>query len=230
MKQEAMGQTRAAGHIRDNINHRIAPGLCGALVACVIAAMPSDAAGAIYQYIDKAGTIHFTNVPTDPRFQQIKRDYLRLAPRLSRKALEQAIARYSRQQRLDPALIRAVIKAESDFNPRALSKAGAMGLMQLMPNTAAAWNVRDPYNPLDNIRGGARHLRYLLDRFYGNLPLALAAYNAGESRVEQHQRIPPIRETRRYVRKVLGFYRAYLSHKPSASPLDGQKPSTVGHQ
>ncbi len=225
-----MGRTRAACRVRGDLNHRMGQCLCGVLFACIIAAMPSGAAGEIYQYVDKNGTVHFSNVPTDPRFQKMERDYLRFVPRLSREKLEQVIARYSKQQRLDPALVRAVIKAESDFNPRARSKAGAMGLMQLMPTTAAAWNVRNPYNPLDNIKGGARHLRYLLDRFYGDLPLALAAYNAGESRVERHQRIPPFPETRQYVHKVLRFYRAYLSHEPSSPPLQVQGLSPGSHR
>ena len=219
MRQEGRGWTRTARRVGGDVHHRAGQCLCGVLLACVTAVMPSGAAGEMYQYVDKNGTVHFSNVPTDPRFQKMDRDYLRFVPRLSREKLEQAIARYSKQQRLDPALVRAVIKAESDFNPRARSKAGAMGLMQLMPTTAAAWNVRNPYNPLDNIKGGARHLRYLLDRFYGDLPLALAAYNAGESRVERHQRIPAIPETRHYVHKVLRFYRAYLSSDPASSPL-----------
>ncbi len=225
-----MERTRAIGRVRGNVKHCLGPGLCGALLVCVTAALPSGAAGEIYQYVDKEGTIHFTNVPTDPRFQKMERDYLGFTPRISRKELERAIVRYSEQQRLDPALLRAVIKAESNFDPRARSTAGAMGLMQLMPKTAAAWNVRNPYNPLDNLRGGARHLRYLLDRFYGDLPLALAAYNAGESRVERYQAIPPIRETQRYVYKVLRFYRAYSSQRPSSSPLQVQGHSSGGHR
>jgi soluble lytic murein transglycosylase len=123
--------------------------------------------------------------------------------------LEGTIAHHSRRHRLDPALLSAVIKAESDFYPDAVSRAGAIGLMQLMPKTAVNMEIHDPFDPEENIAGGARYLRYLLDRFNGNLPLALAAYNAGARRVEQYATLPPIRETRRYVQKVLRFYRMF---------------------
>ena len=113
--------------------------------------------------------------------------------------MEPVIARYSRAHRLHPALIRAVIKTESDFDPLAVSRAGAIGLMQLMPQTAIRLHVRDSYNPEDNIGGGTKYFRQLLDRFEGNLPLALAAYNAGEHAVERYQGLPPIAETRQYV-------------------------------
>jgi soluble lytic murein transglycosylase len=122
------------------------------------------------------------------------------------------ISRFSREHQLHPALIRAVIKAESDFDPRAVSRAGAIGLMQLMPQTAVRLDVRDLYNPEDNIGGGTKYLRQLLDRFRGNLPLALAAYNAGEHVVDRYRTVPPIKETRQYVRKVLRYYRTFLAN------------------
>jgi len=100
-------------------------------------------------------------------------------------------------------LIAAVIEAESEFNPRAVSRTGARGLMQLMPETAAMLGVSDPFDPLENIEGGVRHLCSLMDRFNGNLPLVLAAYNAGERAVIRHGGIPPYGETRQYVNRIL---------------------------
>ncbi len=165
---------------------------------------------AVYQYIDANGTISLTNVPSDARYRRIDLQSNRLHPMMSERELEPMISRYSRQHRLHPALIRAVIKAESDFDPLAVSRAGAVGLMQLMPHTAARMEVRDSYDPEDNIGGGTKYLRQLLDRFRGNLPLALAAYNAGEHVVDRYRALPPIHETRQYVSKVLRYYRTFL--------------------
>lgn len=166
----------------------------------------------VYQYIDANGTISLTNVPSDSRYRRIDLQSNRLHPMMSERELEPMISRYSRQHRLHPALIRAVIKAESDFDPLAVSRAGAVGLMQLMPHTAARLEVRDSYDPEDNIGGGTKYLRQLLDRFRGNLPLALAAYNAGEHVVDRYRALPPIHETRQYVSKVLRYYRTFLIH------------------
>ncbi|MBM4123538.1 MAG: lytic transglycosylase domain-containing protein [Nitrospira sp.] len=196
----------------------------GPLAACLLwfaAALPPIASGDLYRYVDRQGTIHFTDAPTDPRFKKVAPE----SPALRLKVmplrdLEGTIARHSRRHRLDPALIRAVIKAESDFDPAAVSRAGAVGLMQLMPTTALRLNVRDAYDAEDNIGGGTRYLRYLLDRFEGNLTLALAAYNAGEHVVDRYHAVPPIDETRRYVAKVLRFYRTYLRNESPS--LQGQ--------
>lgn len=165
--------------------------------------------GEVYRRVDRNGVMSFTNVPTNDTFTKVDLGSLRLRARLPMRELEGTIAHHSRQQQLDPALISAIIKAESDFDPDAVSRAGAIGLMQLMPQTAVRLDVRDPFNPEENIAGGARYLRYLLDRFHGNLPLALAAYNAGATRVEQYKTLPPIHETRHYVKKVLRLYRQY---------------------
>lgn len=123
--------------------------------------------------------------------------------------LEGAVGRAAREHRLQPALLLAVMKAESSFNPIIVSKAGAVGLMQLIPETAIRHGVRNLYDTEENVAGGARHLRYLLDRFHGNIRLALAAYNAGEKKVDRYGKIPPYKETLLYVQKVMTYYREY---------------------
>lgn len=202
--------------------------------ALLVTALPARAD--VYQYIDANGTISLTNVPNDPRYQRIISELPRSRSVISDGELEPVIARHSRAHRLHPALIRAVIKTESDFDPLAVSRTGAIGLMQLMPQTAMRLEVRDSYNPDENIGGGTKYLRQLLDRFNGNLPLALAAYNAGEQAVERYRGLPPIAETRQYVKKVLRYYRAFLmndrlsssrSYRPQApaAPSRGLAPS-----
>ncbi len=121
-------------------------------------------------------------------------------------ALLPLIDRNAGAQQLDPRLVKAVVQVESGYNPRALSKAGAMGLMQLMPETARDLAVANPYDPDENLRGGTAYLRQLLDRFKGSVELALAAYNAGPEPVERHGGVPPYAETRDYVRHILSLY------------------------
>ena len=179
----------------------------------------------IYSFVDSNGVMHFSNAPTDPRYKKIAlpgQPPARTATAVSPALMHQAITRSSAQHQVDPNLVRAVIKAESSFNSTAVSRKGAMGLMQLMPETATALRISNPYDPEQNIAGGVRHLRYLLDRFRGNVPLALAAYNAGETRVTRDNRIPRINETREYVRRVLRFYKDYRkqdARKPLAARL-----------
>ena len=188
------------------------------LLACGWLLLAASMAHAeIYQYIDAKGTISLTNVPSDTRYRRVDIVPNRLHPMISEKELAPMISRFSHQHQLHPALIRAVIKAESDFDPHAVSRAGAVGLMQLMPQTAVRLEVRDLYDPEDNIGGGTKYLRQLLDRFRGNLPLALAAYNAGEHVVDRYRTLPPIDETRQYVRKVLRYYRTFLMRDLAAT-------------
>lgn len=187
-------------------------GLCSALFL-VIAAAPSVLAdGEIYSYVGPNGTLYMTNVPGDRKFAPVpgKRRY---HASISNHELEEAVARYAREYRLPPALLLAVMKVESDFNPTVISRAGAVGLMQLIPETAIRHGVRNLYDTRENIAGGAKHLRYLLDRFHGNVRLALAAYNAGERKVDRYRQIPPYKETRTYVKKVMGFYRDYRANQ-----------------
>ena len=128
-----------------------------ALSGSILLTVPSDSQAEIYQYIDAKGTISLTNVPSDTRYRRIDLHPNRLHPVLSEEELEPVIRRFSRQHQLHPALIRAIIKAESDFDPRAVSRAGAVGLMQLMPQTAVKLDVRDLYDPEDNIGGGTKY-------------------------------------------------------------------------
>ncbi|HXE72196.1 MAG TPA: lytic transglycosylase domain-containing protein [Candidatus Nitrosotenuis sp.] len=124
-------------------------------------------------------------------------------------AFDGIIREAAQKYNLDEALIRAVIRQESGFNPQATSPCGAMGLMQLMPGTAADMGVTDAYDPRQNIMGGARYLRQMLDTFGGNLTKAVAAYNAGPGNVQQYGGVPPFEETQNYVACVLEFYRQY---------------------
>src|SRR5438105_4386743 len=139
-------------------------------------------------------------------------DFEGRSPRYSKRELLRTIHWYAKQYRLDPALVRAVVKAESDFDPGAVSRKGAVGRMHIMPHSAAHHRVADPFDPIQNIRAGAKQLRRLVNRYDGNLPLALAAYNAGAQRVK-HQKVPRIRETRAYIHKVLRFYRDFKSRE-----------------
>ncbi len=117
---------------------------------------------------------------------------------------------------IDPALVEAVIQVESGFDPNAVSKKGATGLMQLMSQTAAQYDVRDRFNPRENIFAGVQHLSHLIRRFDGELPLALAAYNAGSTAVEHHQGVPPYPETRRYITKVIGYHNRFRQSRYGA--------------
>jgi soluble lytic murein transglycosylase-like protein len=184
--------------------------MIGAVIVASAWLAPAGLQAEIYQYVGPNGTIALTNVPSDARYRKIEVESARFHSILSERELEPLIKRHSSQQQLHPALIRAVIKAESNFDPRAVSRAGAVGLMQLMPQTAVRLDVRDMFDPDENVGGGTKYLRQLLDRFHGNLPLALAAYNAGENIVDRYQSLPPIDETRQYVRKVLRYYRTFL--------------------
>jgi soluble lytic murein transglycosylase-like protein len=181
----------------------------------------------IYRYEDEKGVIHFTNCPRDPQFKlyirESKEDVEGGETRTASirtitygsdsNHYDSLIDECSRKYAVDSALIKAMIRAESGFDPFAISKKGARGLMQLMPETAKRLNVSNAFNPRENIEGGVRYFKYLLALFNDDVRLSLAAYNAGENLVLQTGSIPPYRETKDYVGKVLNFYQSY---KPSS--------------
>lgn len=192
--------------------------------ALALFAVASPALADIYMYKDERGVVHFTNIPNgDKRFRMVRKeestsDYARAAgmPQYVLPTAE-LIRRYSpiietasRSHNVDVALVHAVITAESGYNPSAVSRAGARGLMQLMPETAKRMGVQNIMDPTENIHGGVKYLRELLTMFNGNKELAVAAYNAGENAViRAGNRIPAYPETVHYVPKVLGLYKKF---------------------
>jgi soluble lytic murein transglycosylase len=181
--------------------------LCGVLGVSLLY-LHNPAGADIYRYVDANGTIHFTNIPTSPRYRLFRQDRSTRS-RKSPTRYDQLIKEISQRHNIDPALVKAVIKTESDFDPQAVSKKGARGLMQLMPETLKDLNVYNPFHPRDNINGGVKFLKQLLKRFDNNLTLSLAAYNAGPTVVEKYEAIPPYKETQGYVKKVLNYFDRY---------------------
>lgn len=193
-----------------------------ALTAVLMALLPGQASADIFSYTDDEGVVHFSNKPsTDPRYQL----YLKSSPRERRAgvtpvmptdASPERFTRYNEWIRgaailyqIPEELIRAVIMCESNYDPRAVSPAGAQGLMQLMPETAMRMQVRDSFDPRENIYGGTRYLRVLANMFNGDLELTVAGYNAGEGAIVRFAGIPPYEETQGYVVRVLSYYRRY---------------------
>ena len=161
----------------------------------------------IYKFVDKNGVIHFTNVPVDARFKALGWE-VEFEHYIG--SYEAVIQKMAARYKVEPALIKAVIKAESNFDPSALSRKGAIGLMQLMPATALNLNVSNPYNPHQNIEGVTKYLRNLTGLFGSDLKLVIAAYNAGENAVIKYGRnIPPYKETRDYVKRVTTYLTSY---------------------
>jgi soluble lytic murein transglycosylase-like protein len=194
------------------------------LIATLLAASAAAAHSQIYTYVDADGLRHYTDVPDNNRYR-----LLILSPRartasgdrydamLLAKAgrYDSIIEKAATAASVEPNLLRAVIVVESGFNSRAVSKRGAMGLMQLMPATATRFGVSNPYDPLQNVHAGARYLKFLIDRFGQDVRLALAAYNAGEDAVDRNGgQIPPFSETMAYVPRVMKIYQMLRSQQP----------------
>ncbi|MDF1593504.1 MAG: transglycosylase SLT domain-containing protein [Desulfobacterales bacterium] len=161
----------------------------------------------IYKYIDSNGVLHFTNAPTSSHYRlYIKERPAAALPASLTGKYEPIINAASKRHGISAHLLNAMIKVESDYNPRAVSRKGAKGLMQIMPETMKALNIANGFDPWENIMGGARYFKQLFNRYEGKLPLALAAYNAGPGVVDRFGSIPPFRETEAYVEKVIRYY------------------------
>lgn len=176
------------------------------LMSLFVVIPPADAD--IYRYVDASGRVHFTDTPTHGRYDMYMKEE---APvKASNRSYLDIIRRHATSYRLEEALVKAVIKVESDYQPRVVSRKGAQGLMQLIPQTAKDLKVSNPFDPYENIRGGSEYLRMMLDLFNNDVELALAAYNSGPSTVKRYGGIPPYDETQKYVKKVkryLDYYR-----------------------
>ena len=171
--------------------------------------IPAPALTDIFMYIDSEGVLHFTNAPTSSQYKLYIKE--RPEPSTATKEYDPIIQEASLRYGLSFPLIKAIIRVESNFNAKAVSRKGALGLMQVMPYNLKSLYINDPFDPKENIMGGSRYFKAMIDRFNGKLPLALAAYNAGPSMVEKYKAIPPIEETRNYVKKVMEFFYLYKS-------------------
>jgi len=187
------------------------------LILALLAASAAPARARIYTYVDEQGVRHYTDVPDSNRYRLLvlsSQDRTASGDRYDSMLLAKAgqydsiIEKAAQSASVEPNLLRAVIVVESGFNSRAVSKRGAVGLMQLMPATASRFGVSNLYDPRENVHAGARYLKFLMDRFGQNVRLALAAYNAGEDAVDRNGgQIPPFSETMAYVPRVLKIYR-----------------------
>lgn len=178
------------------------------LVLCI----PFQVCAGIYGYIDSRGVYHFTNIPPAGRKYHIivpekNRSVVYKSPNINNTNYDKLILQHSANHGVDPSLIKAIMMAESNFNPYAISPKGAQGLMQLMPDTARLMKVDNPFDPDENIKGGIRYIKMLEEIFKGDLELILAAYNAGPQRVMEHKMsVPPIEETKTYIKRVKHYY------------------------
>jgi soluble lytic murein transglycosylase-like protein len=179
------------------------------LVVLLVVVLPVRAD--IYRYIDENGVMHFTNTPTSSiqKYRIYLKEKPRVIQRYSSEKYDDLISDASERHGVSFPLLKAIIKAESDFDPHVVSKKGATGLMQIMPENFKPLGIRDPFDPWQNINAGARYFKQMYDRFKGRLALSLAAYNAGPSAVDYYKTIPPYEETEEYVRRVMKYYYNY---------------------
>jgi soluble lytic murein transglycosylase len=182
-----------------------------ALVIIFTVALPVQAD--IYRFIDENGVMHFTNAPTSSiqkyRLFIKEKPKVKLTQRYSTEKYDDLISDASERYGVAFPLLKAIIKAESDFDPHAVSKKGATGLMQIMPQNFEPLGIKDPFDPWQNINAGARYFKQMYDRFKGKLALSLAAYNAGPTAVDRYKTIPPYEETEEYVQRVMKYYYNY---------------------
>lgn len=180
------------------------------LLLCLVP-LAGHCSSAIYGFVNDDGVYHFTNIkPTRNDYRVIINDKNRSFSSVNasyNNNYDKLILHHSNLNGLDPSLVKAVMRAESNFNPHAVSPKGAQGLMQLMPDTARLMRVSNPFDPEENIRGGTKYLKYLDEMFQGDVELVLAAYNAGPTRVKEHRmNIPPIEETKTFIKQVKYYY------------------------
>ena len=216
--RHTVGASKGTQPRRGSLSRRvISRGLSCALLALWGELAPATAgAKAIYQFVDERGVVHLSDVPHDVRYQRYRwpptpttaLPWTALGPPRWVTRYDELITYAALIHGVSPALVKAVVHAESNFRPDAVSRVGALGLMQLMPATARSLGVRDPLLPRENVLAGTRYLRAMIDR-YGDLRRALAAYNAGPRAVDRYGQIPPYPETRAYVARVLHYYRHY---------------------
>ncbi len=226
---ERIGATGLLLILRWLAGPRVSAGVCALVLGVGVAGWPGAASAQLYSWVDDDGVLHLTNVRPNANYRpfeaeeeegfggqkpvviEIPGGKKRVLYPVNVGEYDHIFRRAAKHYRLPFAFLKAVAKVESNFNPQAVSPAQAKGMMQLIDSTAADMRVDDPFDPEQNIFGGARYLRILANQFDGNLPLVVAAYNAGPHRVKRLGRIPNIRETQRYVRRVMQMYRHYRS-------------------